>query len=219
MVLLMGSAFIAGAVLTLIVRYQLRNLKIKRQRIQFVTLLFPPAVMAYLLCFVIACSILSSVTGTPDLLFGDIDEPLPNGFKLEALSKMPEDGLIKREGDPLAQIGWVSALQTSGPFVLGKYDYTDFPKTADQSSRNFFLLDTSTGRKQDFGTESDLSNALNGPIHLTPTEFFHAPKPPGRRLRDFSLFLIAFMPPTAAGLWLLWRLRNLIRTAKTNSEP
>jgi hypothetical protein len=115
---------------------------------------------------------------------------------------MPEDGLIEKDGNPLAQIAWVSALQTSGSLVLGKYDYTDFPKTADESNRNFFLLDTSTGRKQDFATESDLSNVFNGPIHLTPTEFFHAPKPPSRRVRDFSLFLIAFMPPTTAGLWL-----------------
>src|ERR1700730_14122476 len=125
MILLMGLASGAGLICALIVFSVLRNFKISSRRATIVAALFPPAVTAYLLCFVIASTILSSFLGTPDLLFGDINEPLPNGFKLFALDKMPEDGLIKRDND--GQVRWVSDLQTSGPFVLGKYDYKYFP--------------------------------------------------------------------------------------------
>jgi len=173
MTLLMGLASRAGLICALIVFSVLRNFKISSRRATIVAALFPPAVTAYLLCFVIASTILSSFLGTPDLLFGDINEPLPNGFKLFALDKMPEDGLIKRDND--GQVGWVSDLQTSGPFVLGKYDYKYFPKTEDQSNRNFFLFDTRNGKAQDFATESDLSKVANVPVHLTPTQFFRAP--------------------------------------------
>jgi hypothetical protein len=87
MTLLMRLASGAGLVCALIVFSVLRNFRISSRRATIVAALFPPAVTAYLLCFVIASSILSSFIGTPDLLFGDINEPLPNGFKLFALDK------------------------------------------------------------------------------------------------------------------------------------
>lgn len=219
MILLMGLASGAGLICALIVFGLLRNFKTNSRQATIIAALFPPAVMAYLLCFVIASSILSSFIGTPDLLFGDINEPLPNGFKLFALDKMPEAGLIKRDNDPLGQVGWVSNLQTSGPFVLGKYDYKYFPKTEDQSNRNFFLFDTRNGKAQDFATESDLSKAANVPLHLTPTQFFRAPKSLSSRVRDFVMFVIAFIPPIAIGLWLLWHFRKFIHAQKINPEP
>ena len=219
MILLMGLASGAGLICALVVFGLLRHFKISSRRTTVIAALFPPAVMAYLLCFVIASSLLSSFTGTPDLLFGDINEPLPNGFKLWALDKMPEAGLIKRDDDSLRQVGWVSDLQISGPFVLGKYDYTYFPKTEDQGNRNFFLFDTRNGKAQDFATESDLSKVANVPVHLTPTQFFHAPKSLTSRVRDFVMFMIAFLPPIAIGLWLLWHFRKFIQAQKIDPEP
>lgn len=218
MILLMGLASGAGLICALIVFWVLRSFRISSKRAMIVAALYPPTVTAYLLCFIIASSILSSFIGTPDLLFGDINEPLPNGFKLSALDKMPEAGVIKRDNDPLG-LGWVSDLQTSGPFVLGKYDYRYFPKTEDQSNRNFFLFDTRNGKAQDFATESDLSKVANVPLHLTPTQFFHAPESLTSRVRDFVMFVIAFLPPIAIGLWLLRHFRKFIRAQKIDPEP
>ena len=96
--------------------------------------------MGYFLACLILSSALSSVLETPDLVFGDINEALPNGFTLEALDKMPEGGHIQKAGDNSIRVAWVASLQVKGPFVLGKYDYTYFHRTTEETGRDFSCL-------------------------------------------------------------------------------
>jgi hypothetical protein len=217
-ILMMALASAAGVVCALIVFILLRRFKIKSRRTTVMAALFPPAAMTYLICIAIASSTLSSSVGTPDVVFGDIHEALPNGFSLSALGKMPEAGRIEKDTEPSIQVAWVNHLQTSGPLVLGEYDYQYFPKFEGQSNRNFFLLDTRNGKTLDFATESDLSKAANIPVHLIATQFFHAPKSSAQRLRDLIVLVIAFLPPITVGLYLLWKVQNLIRKRKKDLE-
>lgn len=219
MCLLMGFATGIGALCALLVHIILRRFKIRRRSATIIAWLFPPTVMAYLLGFVIGSSILSAPFGTPDLLFGDINEPLPNGFHLFALGKMSEDGLIERKGDAPGQVGWVSELQVVGPFVAGKYGYTYFPRTEKDHNRNFFLFDTRAATTRDFATEAELAGVLNVPLRLTATPYFHARTPLFHHFLDAVLWLVALGPPVAAGLWLISRFFGLVRSRNSDTEP
>jgi hypothetical protein len=176
--------------------------------------LFPSSVMAYLLACVVLSSILSSFVGTPDLLFGDIDESLPNGYRLHALDKMPEAGSILRGSDSLAGVAWVCELQIVGSTVLGKYDYTYFPKVNGEDDRNFFVFDTQTGKVQNFATETQLASATGIVPHLAPTAYFHGSKTALQVISRYVLLFFAFVPPTAVALWLLWRLRKCLKSVR-----
>ena len=217
---LMAVASGIGLVCALLIYFLLRRHTAGRKGATIAAALFPPGVMAYLLCFVICSSILSSSLGTPDLLFGDIDEPLPNGFHLSALDKMPEDGVIeKKNGNSPTEVAWVSDLQVVGQLVAGKYGYTYLPRTAEESDRNFFLFDSRSGTTRDFATELELAKAVDTPLHLTPTEYFHAPRLASHRVLDGVLFLIALGPPIAVGLWLLGHLRRLLQSTSSPDAP
>jgi hypothetical protein len=85
MFLLMAVARVVGSICALVVYLLLRWAKRQSIRACVVAGLFPPAAMGYMLGCLVLSSILSSFLGTPDLVFGDINEPLPNGFTLEAL--------------------------------------------------------------------------------------------------------------------------------------
>jgi hypothetical protein len=156
----------------------------------------------------------SSFVGTPDLLFGDINESLPNGYRLHALDKMPEAGSIQKGNDSLAYVAWVGELQTVGSTVLGKYDYTYFPKAKGEDDRNFFSFDTQAGKVQIFATQAELSVATGIVPHLTPTAYFHGSKTVLQRISTYALLFVAFLPPATVALWLLWRLRESLK-----SEP
>ncbi|MES2220279.1 MAG: hypothetical protein V4587_04855 [Acidobacteriota bacterium] len=173
--------------------------------------LFPPSMMAYLLACVVVSGILSSFIGTPDLLFGDINESLPNGYRLHALDKMPEAGSIQKDSNSLASVAWVGDLQIVGSKILGKYDYTYFSKAKGEVDRNFFLFDTQTGKVQNFATETQLTSAMGIVPHLTPTPYFHGSKTALQVISTYALLFVAFVPPAAIALWLLWRLRECLK--------
>jgi hypothetical protein len=211
MILLMGVASLAGAVCAFVVYLLLRRANRRSLRASIVAGLFPPAIMCYLLACLVLSSVLSGVLGTPDLVFGDIREALPNGFTLEALDKMPECGHIQKPGDAI-QVAWVGSVQVEGRYVLGKYDYTYFPKTAEEVGRNFFLLDTRSHEIRDFASESELAASAKTAIHLTPTPYFKGLRSPTRRISNILLLLIAVVPPLASGAFLSWRFLTYLRS-------
>jgi hypothetical protein len=209
--LLMGMASVVGAVCVLVVYLLLRRANRKSARACIVTGLFPPAVMGYLLGCLVLSSMLSGLLGTPDLVFGDINEPLPNGFTLQALDKMPEAGHIQRAGDSLFQVAWVGAVQIDGPYVLGKYDYTYFPKTEKDIGRDFFMFDTRTGEIRNFTSETGLADSTKTNIHLTPTPYYHAPHSSKQLISSAFFLFIAVAPPLALALLLAWNFRVFLR--------
>jgi hypothetical protein len=211
MFILMGLASGAGVVCAGLVYLLLRKEKTRRIEASLLAGLFPPVVMGYLLACLVASSIFSTWLWTPDILFGDINEPLPNGFYLRALDKMPEAGRIERENDAIAGVAWVSDLQVAGPLVLGKYDYTYFPKSEKEKSRNLFLFDTRSGIIEDFANESDLAAAANARVHLTPTPKFRGERRLYQRIPSFLLLLIGVIPPFVVAALLIRRIRHVFR--------
>ena len=204
-VLLMGVASVTGAICALIAFLILRTKNRSAPRLCLSIGLFPPITMGYLLACLIFSSIVSGKLGTPDLFFGDIKEALPNGYTLEALSKMPESGIIHKPGNNSTQVAWVGGLQVEGPYVFGKYDYTDFPRTAEEAGIDFFSLDTRTGEIRNFASEAELRTSAEANIHLTPTANFRGPISSQQRQSTILFFLILTVPPLALDLWLMWR--------------
>ena len=210
MFLLMGIASAVGAVCVLVVYLLLRRANQQSMRACIVAGLFPPAVTGYLLGCLVLSSMLSGFLGTPDLVFGDTNEPLPNGYTLQALDKMPEAGHIQKAGDSFIQVAWVGAIQIDGPYVLGKYDYSYFPKTEKETGRDFFIFDTRTGEIRDYGSEGVFAASARTNVHLTPTPYFHAPSSSKQLISGVLLLLIAVVPPVALTALLVRRLLALL---------
>ncbi|UWZ83183.1 hypothetical protein [Occallatibacter riparius] len=204
MATLMSVACIAGAFCVVVVILLLRLKRRQSRSACLIAALFPPATMAYWLGCLIVSAMLSRLIGTPDLLFGDINEALPNGYRLTALDKMPEAGRIAKDGDSIHGVAWVGSVQVEGPYVLGHYDYTYFPRKIEEAERNYFLFDTRGGQTTDFANEDQLASAVKRAVNLTPTESFHGPRSSGQRI-SMVAFLIAGAAPLAVGFWLLFR--------------
>ena len=214
MAALVSMACIAGALSSLSVYLLLRMKKRPNCGACLIAGVFPPATMAYWLGCLIISSILSGTIGTPDLVFGDINEALPNGYTLEALDKMPEAGRIVKAGDSRIGIAFVRSLQVKGLYVFGSYDYTYFPRTSEEIGRDYFLFDTRTGETTNFKTEDQLASAVQETIHLTPTEYFRGPEGGGQRVLTAAFVFLLAVPPLAIGLWLLFRLIMLLRSPR-----
>lgn len=214
---LMSAACVAGAVCAVCVYLILRLKKKRCRRAYLIAGLFPPATMAFWLACLVISSALSGWIGTPDLVFGDINEALPSGYRLNALDKMPESGNIEKADDPIHGVGWVRSLQVEGPYVFGKYDYTYFPRTSEEIGRNYFLFDTRNGRTINFSSENQLANAVNTKIHLVPTESFRGPESTTQRVSTAAFLIVIVGPPLAVGFWLLLCLVVLLRSIEQTS--
>jgi len=209
--LLMSLASIVGALFALVVYFLLWRANRRSAKACVVAAFFPPAVMGYLLGCLILSSMLSGFLGSPDLVFGDINEPLPNGFTLEALDKMPEAGHIQKAGESWIKVAWVGGVQVEGPYVLGKYDYTYSPKTDKEHDRNFFIFDTRTGDVRDYASEGALAASSGISVHLTTTPNFHAPRSPSKRIWDVLFLLLAVVPPVAWAISLVSKLATHLK--------
>ena len=216
MAALMSAACVAGAVCIACVYLILRRRKKRGRRALLIAGLFPPVSMAFWLACLIVSSALSGWLRTPDLIFGDINEALPNGYMLKALNKMPEAGNIEKTNDLVHEVGWVRSLQVDGPYVFGKYDYTYFPRTPEETGRNYFLFDTRNGNTTNFSTENQLAGVVKTTIHLTPTESFRGPVSIIQRISTAALLIIA-VAPFIVGLWLLFRLVAVLRSVESVS--
>ena len=210
---LMLGACVVGVVCSLTVYLILRVKKRRSGRACLIAGLFPPTTMAFWLACLITSSALSGLVGTPDLAFGDINEALPNAYRLKALDKMPEAGNIEKADDSIHGVGWVRSLQVDGPYVFGKYDYTYSPRTPAEAGRDYFLFDTRNGQTTNYSTENQLANAANTKLQLIPTESFRGPETAVQKIATAVLLLIVALP-LAVGIWLLHRLAMLTRSVQ-----
>jgi hypothetical protein len=174
--------------------------------------------MGYVLACLILSSALSILLGTPDLIFGDIHEKLPNGYTVDALDKMPECGIIKNSDHPFVEVAWVGSLQVKGPYVLGRYDYTCFSRTPEETAKNYFAFDTRTGRTVNFASQAQLENATATRVQLIPTAKFRGTQTIRQRLMSLLFLLITIAPPLATGLWLILRLVLLLRSPRQQEK-
>jgi hypothetical protein len=125
----------------------------------------PPVFAAY----VTACAVVFAmlIPGEGDrTFFGDLYEPLPNGYFVTAMAKMPDDGCISADnsGSVRCVIGWVGSLAVESPFVFGAYSEKEF-----SHKEGYFALDTRNGTNLDFATLAELDRHAGHPVHLTET--------------------------------------------------
>lgn len=135
----------------------------------------PPVFAVYMLACAVAFSVL--VPGEADRIFGDISEPLPNGYTLKALGKMPTYGMIEDKSATFRDTvgGWVESLSVDGPFVFGAYSHGDDRLNAGpERNQGYFALDTHSGVNLNFGTIAELNRYAGHSIRLTETFSFRS---------------------------------------------
>jgi len=156
----------------------------------------PPASAAYmLLCAVIFAFF---VPGATDRLFFDFNEPLPNGYILKGLAKMPDFAYIDsmRQGDSQPQLlGNIARIDVDGPLVFGEYSHKfgSFDEPVPDHIK-YFIFDTHTRQMQNLITLPFEDPYSGHPLHLVESQFFRSHEPAQilrRRIED----AIYFGPP------------------------
>jgi len=143
-------------------------------------------------------------------LFGDISQPLPNGYSLEALGKMPDFATIKYGNslsNPRGQSECIGSLEVSGPFVAGRYSHP-FGTFAPEPTEGYFILDTRSGQFVDFKTIEELEARLGHKVNLVSTTSFRSVEPSYKRHETLNK-IIMFTPPITATIgYFLWLSRR-----------
>jgi hypothetical protein len=154
----------------------------------------PPASAVYLLICAVGISILA--TGQGDLLFGGIYEPLPNGYSLSALGKMPDYGTIRpksaTQADPKIN-GFVGQIDVKGPFVYGAFSHRDLSQPTEENL-GYFALNTRTAEVRDFATQGELDHFAGYPVQLVENWQFRSKETRYQRRLEVERW-ISFGPP------------------------
>jgi hypothetical protein len=207
---LLTVAAIFGAVLAVMVWFILPQQAARRKTLTWVTPLLPVAGVLYCL---ICIGLLPS-----ESLFGDIDQPLPNGYRLTALGKMSDWAAISKDDDQWAQTGikeWFGRVAVDGPLVVGQYSHP-FGLVDQVSSKPYFVFDTKSGRAESFATLEALDARLGHPVQLVEVQFFRSQEASYVRQMRINSFIM-YGPPTlllAVYFALIWRVR---RSTKSTS--
>ena len=161
-----------------------------------------PAVLLPIACagYMVFCAVIFTffVPGAKDTLFGDFDEPLPNGYLLKGLAKMPDFAYIEsiRASDPQPQLlGNVAALNVDGSIVFGRYSHEfgsfDAPVAG---GLNYFTFDTRTREVGNFASQLQLDQMAGHPLTLIEPQLFHSHEPAIIRMHRLENFVYLFPP-------------------------
>jgi hypothetical protein len=140
------------------------------------TMAVPPASLLY----VAICAVVFTlfVPNQPDEFFGDFSEPLPNGYILTGLAKMPDYAYFEST-PPMAHqpplIGGVKSLEQDGELIYGSYGHLyseDVP--AIDVDHGYFVFDTRTGAVRNLKTISELNQAAGHSVKLELSENFRS---------------------------------------------
>jgi hypothetical protein len=133
--------------------------------------------VAFLIPIVSAAYIWLCIAFLPgESLFGDIDQPLPNGYVLKALGKMPEYGNIERQNGDLSfdgVQGAVDEIAVSGPLVAGRYCQS-CDRAFVQSKALYFLLDTRISKSSEYTDLPSLEAAFQCSTPLVENQYFQS---------------------------------------------
>jgi hypothetical protein len=166
-----GLATVVSAILATLTWLCVRNREAPRKRLILAAVLIPISSAAYLwLCVALLPG---------QSLFGDISQPLPNGYVLDALGKMPDFASITNPKSPYSSNGLsecIGKLGVYGPLVVGQYSHPfgSFDATA---SEPYFAFNTRDGHHVDLPMLSDLQSYLGHPVTLTEVQFFRSAEP------------------------------------------
>ncbi len=193
------------------------------KRLILETALVPLFSLGYVLACAIAFEIF--VPNQPDQFFGDVSEPLPHGYVLTGLGKMPEYAYFDTEEPGKNQpsiLGGVHSLELDGQVVYGAYSHPKggFSQSLAPPDIGYFEFDTSNGQVRNFKTVQDLNAVAGHPVHLVEAQFFRSQEPGRIRLRRVEN-TIYFLPPGAALLFCLYRLVlfRIKEEAETTARP
>jgi hypothetical protein len=164
--------------------------------------------------YVVICAVCMGfvVPNQPDEFFGDFSEPLPNGYILKGLGKMPDfayfDSEVPGRNQPATR-GGVGRLEQDGQIIYGAYGHLD-NETVESSGEDhgYFVFDTRSGEVRDLKTIQELNSVAGHPVQLVQSKFFRSQDPKRillRRVED----VIYFAPPVAVALLFLFLLVRL----------
>jgi hypothetical protein len=174
----------------------LRNRPDGRSRRLLVAAVLPVACAGYLIVTAVVITFLSD--GKTDMLFGDIHEPLPNGYILTGLGKMHEYADIIRPFSSDSDAGTfgvhgIQGITADGPIVYGAFSH-EF----DNPARNgeFFIFDTRTGVTTTLTTKRQLDDAAKHNVQLLDPQDFRS-QDSRHRLLARTEHIVSYGPPLA----------------------
>jgi hypothetical protein len=204
--LLFALAAILAAALSGITWLLVRKTSAPRKRLLFTAASIPIISAVY---FWLCIALLSG-----ESLFGDISQPLPNGYLLEALGKMPDFASISNPKSPNSNNGLsecIGKLAVYGPLVAGQYSHP-FGSFAAAPNEPFFIFDTRSGQNIDLPTLVDLQARLGHSVRLTEVQFFRSQEPSYRARQNVNKVVMFGPPIIALGIFAVYVLRNRPRT-------
>ena len=221
--LVLGAFFVFLGLLIAVLAWHLFWGRRRPKRLILMAALVPPLSVGY----VIACAVVFAifVPNQPDEFFGDFSEPLPNGYVLTGLGKMPEFAYIDSKQPNKNQpqlLGGLKSIEVDGQIVYGAYS-----RPGNWPAESFapvdtccFIFDTINGQVRNLETMQELNAVAGHPVNLVESRLFRS-KEPGRIILRRLENAIYFLPPVAALLFCLYRLvRFRIRGEdKTPSRP
>lgn len=167
------------------------------------------SVPLFSLGYLIACAILFAifVPNQPDQFFGDISEPLPNGYLLTGLAKMSDYAYIDTKDPAKGQpkiLGGIHSLEVDGEVVYGAYSHPSagFADHLAPSDIGFFTFDTRNGQIRNLKTLEELEAAAGHRVRLVESLSFRSQDKARIRLRKVEN-AIYFLPPVAALLFFI----------------
>jgi len=218
---MLGLSAMLGGVFALVAWLILRPQTRYRKRAALVGAMLPPLFAFYLVICGIAIS--AMVPGQSGIIFGDIYEPLPNGYVLTALGKMPDYANIEPASNgsfhPLIVSGYVGEVAVSGPMVYGAYSHR-FNEVTPPSPTGigFFAFDTRTGKVRDFDTLAQLNDFAGRSIELKDTVAFRSEER-SHKLLVRNERLVVLLPPIIVTVIFFALLFLLRRDAATVLGP
>jgi len=152
------------------------------------------------------------VPNQPDVFFGDFAEPLPNGYVLTGLGKMPEYAYFEstppHHQPPL--LGGVKRLEQDGQVIFGAYgplNHEAPPLVDSKAVHGYFAFDTRTGEVRNFTTLDELTGYAGHRLNLVESEYFRSQIPGRRRLREIESLIYSGPPALSALLCLYMAIR------------
>jgi hypothetical protein len=201
--LLMILAAICAVPVGLLVWFVLRG-RGHRIKLTIATVLLPFAVASF---WWICTAVMPGVS-----LFANIDQPLPNGYRLKALGKMPEFGYVEpavETRDVTLPQGWIAKAAIQGDLLYGQYK-----AEKGNVSTHFFVMDTKRDTVADYASFTELETVSSHAVQLVPlTEFL---SPAGRLDRQFY-FRLCLVPAIVAYLVLFSLVLRARFVRKTSS--
>jgi hypothetical protein len=159
----------------------------------------------------------------PDVFFGDFKEPLPHGYVLTGLGKMPEFAFIDSTPSMMHQPplrGGIRRLELDGQIVYGAYGHlnTDDAFSKRDQDHGYFVFDTRTGSVKNLDTIDQLNAAAGHSVRLVESQYFRSHEP-SRILLICVENSIYFVPPILVLLYCLYKLIRFRFRREELTEP